>query len=542
MSDRSGSEISETRGRYSPKRVSLSLLLVTAIALVGLASSANARPKASSKVLTWALAATPRSLFGPTDYNTAAAAVMSLINEGLLSYGPNNSLVPTLATSWKQLSPTKYVYVVRKGVKFSNGDPLTGGDVAFSLALHKDPKVASELSNFFVNVKSIHAVGNVVTVVLNHPDGTWKYLPAHIAGYIYESKDVRANLSSYGTPQHFPIGTGPYMVKSFVQDSQITLVRNPHYWGPKPYYDEIVFPIIPDANTRLLALESGQIDGSFSIGVQAKGVSGVHVYSFPSYATQGVTLDMSQTDPPFNNIHVRRAIEYAIDRVGIVKSLFLGAAQPASTVDPPGMFNGILPASAIKKAYAAIPTYSFDLAKAKAELAQSPVPNGFTTTLNLPTPGQQEAAIGQAIQSTLAQIGITLKLNPIPRGERYQIVLNHQPNLGMQWYSNAADFPDPLEMPWFTFDSDQAVRGGNNSSNFRNAKVDSLIAQGQATPNIKVAANDALQVERIAADNAAFVAFEWFPFYASTRSNLTFTGLGPFYYDTDWLNLLHQSS
>jgi peptide/nickel transport system substrate-binding protein len=537
---------SDTRGRrpWSGRRLSRRALLLPALLLLagGVAASvAGARTTASPKVLHWALGSTPRSLFGPTDYNTEGAEVMSLVNQGMLAFGPNNALVPTLASSWKQVSPTKYVYTIRKGVRFSNGDRLTAADVAYSIGLHKQKKVASELGTFFVNVKSVHASGDTVTVVLAKPDGTWKYLPAHIAGYVYESKDVRANLASYGTPQHFPVGTGPYMVKSFVEDSKITLVRNPYYWGKKPYYDEIDFSIIPDANTRLLALQSGQIDGSFALGTQAKRVSGAHVYSFASDATQGLTIDMSQKNPPFDNIHVRRAIEYAIDRQGIVNSVFMGDATPASTVDAPGMFDGVLTPAQIKKGYAAIPTYSFDLAKAKAELAQSPVPDGFTTTLNLPTPGATEAEIGQAVQATLAKIGITLKLNPIPRGARYQIVLNHGANLGLQWYSNAADFPDPLELPWFTFSSDQAVTGGNNSSNFRNAKVDALIADGQATSSLQKAAQDALQVEQIAAQNAAFVAFEWFPFHAATRSSLTITGLTPFYYDTIWVNLLRQS-
>lgn len=496
---------------------------------------------ASDNTLTWGLAATPRSLFGPTGFNTDGMSVMSLVNESMLKYGPNSSLQPNLASSWKAVSPTKYVYTVRKGIKFSDGHVMTAGDVAYSLGLQKDPKVASQMSRYLGNVTSIHATGNKVTVHLSKPDSEWKYVAAHPSDYVYESQDVRAHLAEYGTPAHFPIGTGPYKVQEYVPNSHITLVRNQYYWGKKPAYDKIVFQIIPDLQTMLLAMRTGQIDGTFdmpSAQLADWKRAGARIGAFPSSFFHALTLDMSS--PPLNNIHVRKAISYAIDRTGIIKAIFGGMAQPAVTLTPPNLLEGALSTGEVKKGYAAIPSYAFDLAKAKAELAQSPVPNGFKLTLNMPADSQPNLAEGQVISANLGKIGIDVQVNPMPRATKYQTILAHGPNLGMQWVNIAGDIPDPIELTWLWLASDQAVKGGNNSSNFRNAAADKLIAQAQSTTSAQVSARNAIKAQQIAAQQAAVVPLVWPYNLAATSAKLRFVGLGPFFYETNWLDQLKQ--
>jgi peptide/nickel transport system substrate-binding protein len=522
----------------------------TAFGVAGLGGVASATPSrvaaqsSSGPVLTWGQAADPGSLWNATDFNaTDGAPIMSLVNQGLLTFTANNQLAPALASSWKQVTPTHYVYTIRKGVRFSDGDPLTPQDVVYSFDVQRNPAVASDESTFFADIKSVTASGDNVTVLLNQPDAIWTDIPAHEGGYIYEQKSLQGHLKNYGTPTVLPVGTGPYMVQSYTTGSNITLVRNPYYWGPKPYYSEIVFDIIPDPQTLFLALEAGKVDGTFDVPTGNlktwQSVSSIHITKYPADGFFGLTLD--QTEAPFNNIHVRKAIAYATNRAGIAAAVFGNTAVVAKTLDDPRTFKGILSATEVNKLFGPIPAYSYNIAAAKAQMAESPVPKGFTTTLNVAGDCEQCATISEAMQQTLAQIGIKLNLKTMPGPARFQLILKHGPDLGIQLIGNIADVPNPIELPWLYYASDQAVKGGNNSSNFDNATVDKIINNGIVSTNVALVAKDALAAETIAAKDAAMDPMVYLDDVAATQGNLTLSNPGAFFDDYQWTNQLHRS-
>jgi peptide/nickel transport system substrate-binding protein len=536
--------------RPARRCVALIACATTAFGVAGLGGVAGASPSrvpaqsSSGPVLTWGQAADPGSLWNATDFNaTDGAPIMSLVNQGLLSFTANNQLAPALASSWKQVTPTHYVYTIRKGVRFSDGDPLTPQDVVYSFDVQRNPAVASDESTFFTDIKSVTASGDNVTVLLNQPDAIWTDIPAHEGGYIYEQKSLQGHLKNYGTPTVLPVGTGPYMVQSYTTGSNITLVRNPYYWGPKPYYREIVFDIIPDPQTLFLALEAGKVDGTFDVPTGNlktwQSVSSIHITKYPADGFFGLTLD--QTEAPFNNIHVRKAIAYATNRAGIAAAVFGNTAVVAKTLDDPRTFKGILSATEVNKLFGPIPAYSYNIAAAKAQMAESPVPKGFTTTLNVAGDCEQCATISEAMQQTLAQIGIKLNLKTMPGPARFQLILKHGPDLGIQLIGNIADVPNPIELPWLYYASDQAVRGGNNSSNFDNATVDKIINNGIVGTNVALVAKDALAAETIAAKDVAMDPMVYLDTVAATQGNLTLSNPGAFFDDYVWINQLHRS-
>ena len=130
-----------TRVRSRSLWLAAATALVAAAAFSGIAgASGNAQ-----KVLTWGQQTDPGSLWNATDFNGLdGAPIMSLINQGLVSLTADSKLVPNLASSWKAVSPTKYVYTVRSGVKFSDGNTLTAKDVAYSMGVQKNPKTGSD--------------------------------------------------------------------------------------------------------------------------------------------------------------------------------------------------------------------------------------------------------------------------------------------------------------------------------------------------------------------------------------------------------------
>jgi peptide/nickel transport system substrate-binding protein len=368
-----------------------------------------------------------------------------------------------------------------------------------------------------------------VSVVLTHPDSLVQYLPATIVGYVYEKKSVAANVQNYGTPQVLPVGAGPYMVQQYVPDSQITLVRNPYYYGAKPKWDTIIFKGIPDAQTMLLALRSGEIEGTFSVqaALASQYTSFSHVQAYPIDAWAGLTLDMKQA--PFSDLNVRKALAYATDAAGIEQAVVRSYGRVAVTLNDPSIYSASLPAATIATLYKTqFTTLPFNIDKAKAALAASSVPHGFTTTLNVPVDSEYDTLASQILKNDWAKIGVTLNLRLMPGGPRFQIILNHKKNLGVQIIGNTPDAPDPHELPWEYFNCDQAVFNGNNSSNYCNPQVDALLKQAvTATPASK-SAMLTIQAAALASKDVPVINLGWNDAVLAVKNGWSFSNLNAF--------------
>lgn len=513
-----------------------------ALSSAGAASGAGASAASSSnQTLVMGLQQLPRTLFVPTDYSTEASWVMVLIQGQMLTYGPQDQLEPAVLSSWKEISPTKYVYTVRPGAKFSDGNPVTAADIAYTYNLQLNPKVGAQEAGLFTSVKSATASGtNKVIVTLKHPDSLVKFLPASIAGFVYEQASVEKNLTNYGTPNVLPVGAGPYMVSQYTA-SQITLVRNPYYYGPKAKWSSIVFKGIPDPETLLLALRSGEIDGTFSAEAsQAKQYKSFsNLQGFPLDAWAGLTMDM--TEKPFNDINVRKALYYATDVNGIAAAVGGGYWKTAVTVNDPSIYSASLPSSKVSSLYGKIQTFPFSIKKAKAALAASSVPKGFSTTLNVPEDDPGDSLTAQILKNDWAKIGVKLNIRLMPGGPRFQVILNHKPNLGVQIIGNAPDAPDPHEMPWEYFSSQQAAVNGNNSSNYRNKTVDKLLNTAATSPNSKLAAQDTIQAAILASQSVPIINLGWQDGLIAVKKGWSFSNLTAFSPTTNWLPDLHTS-
>ena len=216
----------------------------------------------------------------------------------------------------------------------------------------------------------------------------------------------------------------------------------------------------------LLALRSGEIDGTFNVeSLKDEFAQFAHLKYFPALIWNGFTMDM--TEFPFSDIHVREALYYATNRTALASGADNGLAEVSSTVNQPQIFGNVLPASELDSLYSQIETFPYSMTKAKQQLAMSAAPHGFTTTLNVPEDDPTDSLYGELLKSEWAQIGVTLNIRLMPGGPRFQIILNHAKNLGVQIIGNSPDDADPVEMTWEYFSSQQAVVNGNNSSNLR---------------------------------------------------------------------------
>lgn len=509
---------------------------LAAVAALGLAFGGTAAI-AQEKELNWGLRDTPRALFAPYNYS-GDVMIMSLIQDQLLTFDTGGSLQPAMATAWEATDPLTYVYTIRQDAKFSDGTPVTVDDVVYSLNLQLDPAVGSQESSLFAAVASVTGEGDKVTVKLKEPSSLWKYMPASIGGYIWQKASVEKDLKNYGSPQVLPIGSGPYKVTEFVADSHVTLERNPHYWGTPPQFDRITFNVLPDDQTRFLALQQGDIDGTFHVPNTALAQWGsvATLTSFPSYIWRGLTLDMEQA--PLNDVHVRKALNYAIDKNALAAGLLGGLAVPSSTVNDPGIFTGTLPQEEIDAAYAKIASFPFDLAKAKEEMAASSVPQGFAITLNVPEDSATIGHISQALKASWAEIGVDLTLNLMPGGPRFQIILDHEPNLGVQIIGNVPDAPDPAQMALQYFSSAQAVKNGNNSSNLKDPAIDAVLDKALQATDPAEAARLVLEAQVLAGELVPTVPLIWQKSVVALKQGWTMSDLQAFWNMSVWVNRL----
>ena len=344
---------------------------------------------AGVKNLRWALSGAPSSFDVAANFSGDTMVAMYLTQDTLVSYDAKLNLVPVIASKVANPTPTKYVYTLKPGIKFSDGSPVTADDVVYSILRNVNPKLGSQVQSYFPTVKKVAKTGpNEVTVTLKQVDPLYKY--AMVYAPIIPKKFATAKGKKLGAQGNGTwISTGPYMLKSFTGD-KIVLVRNPHYWGKKPSTEQITFSWISDSQTLQLAVRSGQIDGTFVVALpditQWKTIPNINLISAPALRSWWVSFDLTQA--PLSDLHVRKAFAYALNQKGIIDSILHGYGQPSNGIVPPGQWGSVLDPAGRKKLYASIPSYTYDLDKAKAELAQSSVPNGFSTSISIPSSRQ----------------------------------------------------------------------------------------------------------------------------------------------------------
>jgi peptide/nickel transport system substrate-binding protein len=397
--------------------------------------------------------------------------------ERLLALGPDGSLHPQLATSVTRPGPNVYVYHLRHGVRFWDGNVMTSADVVNSLNYERYP--TSQNAGFFSSVKSIYASGPyTVVVALKHPDASWKYTLGFF-GYIFEKRFQDTHETTMGQPGVLIQATGAWKIDSFDPTKGAELSANPHWWGGKVPIQHISFRFFSDEQSMALAFRGGDIDlATPGDGRAFASSSGGKVISAPARFTPGmVSLNVKQ--PPWNDVHVRRAAAYAINRSDIIAAGG-GNGTPLYTFIPPQQLRAVGSQAAVNALLKSLPSYPFDLAKAKAEMAKSAYPNGFTASTDTTQIGLWPN-ITQAVAGDLQKIGINLKVNVIPLPSWEAEIFGDKAKLGLLFFTDGPlPNPDPSVYPG------QLLGSKNVQLNFASwgpPEVDQLIATARANQN-----------------------------------------------------------
>jgi peptide/nickel transport system substrate-binding protein len=379
----------------------LSLLLV----LVAHAPAASA-PEGQ---MTWAI----HFSLAPTFFDPAETPgiitpflVLYALHDGLVKPMPGKAQAESLAQSWS-VSPDGLVYefVLRQGVKFHNGDPLTAEDVKFSFERYKGAAAAA-FRNRVAGVEIVDPLRVRIRLKQPWPDFmTFFGTPATGAAWVVPKKYVE-KVGDDGF-RKAPVGAGPYKFVSFTPGVELVLEAYEQYWRKIPSVKRLVFKVIPDEATRLAMLKRGEADIAYSI----RGALAEEIRRTPGLtlkATSGAFTEwiffLDQWDPksPWADRRVRLAANHAVDRQSLNQAEYLGLSKATGSIIPSG-FDFAWPA----------PLYAYDPQKAKQLLAEAGYPNGFDS-------GQISAdivyaPIAEVVGNFLQAVGIRMKVRPMER-------------------------------------------------------------------------------------------------------------------------------
>jgi peptide/nickel transport system substrate-binding protein len=418
------------------------------------------------------------------------------------------NLIPWLASGYSLSADQKTLtFPLRSGVRFSDGSPLTAADVVFSINRSRN-NAAGPLSFLDGAIKSVEAKGtSTVVVQLSEP---WAPILSDIS--VFANAIVPANLGGKSPKEFFasPVGTGPFTLSSFAPDAtSLTLKRNPNYWqAGKPYLDAVEFLYVQDDSQRVLQIEGGQVNIIDTVPPSEvsslQGASGIDVSLFPAWEVD--LLVLNEKLPQFADRHVRRAITYAIDRPALVHAADFGTGKPGGSFFPPSL----------QYYSASTPVLEFSLAKAKAELAQSKYPKGFSTKLLIDGGVSKFVTFADIIKAQLAPLGIDVAITPLDHSAFESTFQKFDYEMFIDYAIN--DISDPDEMASFEVDFKD---GGSSSywSSYNNPQAISLVHQAEAEFDPTKRAALYAQIQSIVAEDAPFVPLDYPPYiYATSKT------------------------
>ena len=429
-----------------------------------------------------------------------------LIRKDPYQADPAKALQPWLALSWREYGPDKWQVKLRPGVKFQDGEELTADVVKFSFERLIDPATKSPAASLFATLSRVDVVDKyTVNFVTKEPDPIW---PARLAGdldFVVPKTYIQQKGDAYFA-QH-PVGTGPYRFVQWQQGQQVVLEANPDYWGGAPkQVARLVFKPIPDAATRVAALESGAVDiiNEVPVALIPTLQHDPRVYVTSAQGSSGlffIGADM-RFGGPLANKQVRQAMNYAVNVDSIVKNVMEGQAVRVPTLVGPYTWG-----------YAPLTPYAYDPDKARQLLAQAGYPNGFDVPFNTsPTRWSEGPEIVAAIASDLGKVGIRAAIKNQEWATYVDMLWSNKPHdLYIRTWSTAdkLDADTPLFL---------VLRTGVASSTYSNPDVDKLLDAERHELRPDVRKNLFAQIQqRILDDPMGIYLFAGNANYAVTR-------------------------
>lgn len=442
----------------------------------GDAAQGEAADSEYKDTLVYALNTDVQSLDPQIQNDTTSEQVVKMLYNTLLKFEDDGTVVGDLAESWS-VSEDKltWTFNLKQGVKFHNGKELTSADVkaTFDRALNAEAGGlrTTEIIKMFTAVEAPDPY--TVTITTDGPYGPMESLMCNMSLGIMDADYIEQYGLDLGTSVEGENGTGPFKVVSWERDQEIIVERFDDYFGTPAKLKTVVYTVIPEAASRVIALETGEVDvidkpTNEDLERLEADTENFTVLRKPTISQR--LFRFGCNDPIISNTKVRQAIVYAIDRQAIIDALFTGSAYPSTAPLAPVTFG-----------YSDLGEIEQDLELAKSLLAEAGYPDGFDTKIVTTERYQNGIELAEIISQQLAEIGINA-----------EIEVWEWSALSASWNGITAD---EFDQPIFIMgagpsmrDADGGLRGlyttsetGLNDRNYgfySNAEVDALIEQG----------------------------------------------------------------
>ena len=432
--------------------------------------------------------------------------VMFNVFEGLLKPDASGNLNPAVAESYTVSDDhLLYTFKLRSGVKFHNGQDVTPEDVIWSYQRCAEPDSADIIQvAAFAGVEMYAEGDDTVCFQLQEPSNEFtSYLTTAILPKDYTEQDTQ------------PVGTGPFKFVSRTAQESVVLERFDDYWGEKPELTKVTYKIIENADSILLSLQSGAVDvfAHLTTTQIAQLGDGFHVEEGTMNLVQALYLN--NAEKPFDDVRVRQALSYAVDRQQILDLAFDGY----------GTLLGSSMYPAFSKYFDDSLTdyYTYNTEKAKELLTEAGYPNGFDMTITVPSNYQPHMDTAQVIVEQLKAVGNNATIQPVTWESWVQDTYSNR-----QFQSTVVGV-DASSMTASAMLSRFVSTAGNNFINYSNADYDALYAQAQACYDDEEQTAMYKDLEKNLTENAANVYIQDMADFVAVRDGLEGPDFYPIY-------------
>ena len=453
------------------------------------------------------------------DYMTAAGTKEVLFNvfEGLVKPTAEGDIVPAVASEVEKSDDgLSYTFTLRDGVKFHNGDPVEMEDVLYSINRRCDGKDAAAQLEALTIIKDMKEDGNKLVINLSEPSNEF-------LAYIMNAYIIPAD---YDKQETAPVGTGPYKFVSRKVQDNLVLERFEDYWGEGGSIDKVTFKVLEKADTLVTGLQSGALDLVAHLSTDQTAQLDDQTFNIEEGSMNLVqALYLNNKVKPFNDVRVRQALCYAIDKKAVIDLAFDGYGTPLGT--------SMFPSFAKYYDESLTDYYKLDVKKAKELLKEAGYPKGFKMSITVPSNYTPHVNTATVIVELLREIGVTATVKPVDWNTWLDQVYEKRKFETTITGLTSDNMTARKLLDRFGSDAD------NNFTNYSNKKYDKILKQALAETDDEKQTELYRQLEANLTENAANVYLQdmadmvavrkgldgltFYPLYVIDISKLTWT-------------------
>lgn len=419
----------------------------------------------------------------PMDWSDGNSGnVVYYIYDSLYDLDENYELVPRAADSYEvSADACTYTFHLHEGITFTDGTPLDAAAVVANYEAAIDPANNWRRRRMFIEsidenteetrVDSCTAVDDY-TVEFHLPEPYAPFMNSVTQFYLISPAALADSSWDYSKQS---AGSGPYVLEEYAQGDHVSIVRNEDYWGEAPSIDRVDFRVVPEAGSRIAALQTGEATAIYPMPTDqvatVRSAGDINMVSLESTTMRYVTLNTNYE--PLSDVRVRQALNYALNQDEYVSVMYSGAATPATSVLPE-MVPG----------YKAQTPYEYDLEKAKSLLEDAGYADGFEVSVICDN-STQETKGATFVMQQLEQIGVTVNVLPNEAATNAEIAAEPEDTTELQmWYVNWSQ-SDPDGFLRSLLSSAMVPPTGYNTAFWRNDEFDSELEAGNAAPTVE---------------------------------------------------------